>query len=108
MPVPIPINVSVSDIAFGGSAMKILPPMKEIPKDFPNRIKWEKIISDWFFDGLPEGTKIIVKSDIDKNKALSNIKCVLKSFQPKHEHKILGCAYLMSLWFDDIQFPDKK
>jgi hypothetical protein len=41
------------DAVFGGNkALEIMPKVKDIPTDYPNRKKWEKVMSDWFFLGL--------------------------------------------------------
>jgi hypothetical protein len=32
-----------------------------------------------------------------------HLKAIMGSFQPKHEHKTAGVAYLMSLWFEAVQ-----
>lgn len=39
--------------------------------------------------------------DCDANDALANIQTALRSFEPKHEHKMAGVAYLMSMWLED-------
>lgn len=36
------------------------------------------------------------KKNIDPEKTVRHIQTILSSFQPKHEHKIAGCAYLRS------------
>lgn len=105
----LPINISKPDVVWGGKVNEILPPYNEIPDEFKSRYgKWNKIFSDWFFKGLPEGTNFIPKPDINKDLAIANIYCVMKSWAPKHEHKEAGVAYLMSLWFEDIQIPVTK
>jgi hypothetical protein len=102
-----PKKVSGVEMTFGGGTKKLLPPMCDIPEEFdlPGNTKWNKIISMWFFQGLPPETKFIPKDGIDSNDALRHIAAILRSFEPKHEHKESGCAYLMSLWFDDVIIP---
>ena len=101
-----PKDVKDIDIAFG-SIEGLLPPYDKIPKEFQHgkNNKWNKVVSQWFFMGLPQGTAFIPKKDIDKNKALRHIKAILSSFEPSTEHKESGCAYLLSLWFEDIKIP---
>ena len=102
-----PMPVNMIDVAFGGHAMEILPPWEQIPDEFKHGYtKWNKIASRWYFRGLPKGTEFKCKPGIDKTPALANIQCALSSFEPKHEHKEAGVAYLMSLWFDDIVIPE--
>ena len=94
----LPIPVSDVDMAFGGKAMEILPPMDAIPAEFQRgNSEWNRFISDWFFRGLK--TYPEPREGVDFELALKNLKCVIGSFEPKHEHKEAGAAYLASLWF---------
>jgi len=97
--------VSDMDIICGGNIEELLPPMQDIPSEFgimkPN--KWSRFISDWFFCGI-EDVKLAPKDGVDPVRAIRHIKAIMSSFEPKHEHKEAGCAYLMSLWFDDVQY----
>lgn len=95
----IPVQVSSIDMAFGGKAMELLPPYKEIPEEFKRGSHpASKFASDWFFKGLSAKPK--AKPGIDLDLALCNIQACLTDFAPKHEHKIAGAAYLSNLWFD--------
>lgn len=99
-----PQVVSELDVAFGGDIKKLLPPMKEIPKEFTQFSNpWVACISTWFFSGLNH-PKFTMKLGVDQRAALSHIKAVLGSFDPPHEHKEAGCAYLASLWFEKIEW----
>ena len=94
----LPIPVSDVDIAFGGKAMQILPPISAIPEEFHNYSnQWNRFVSGWFFDGLKRYP--VPREGVDLNLALRNLACVIGSFEPKHEHKEAGAAYLASLWF---------
>lgn len=103
-----PQPVNDANLAFGGNMAVLLPSWSEIPEEFKdNNNKWVKVFSHWFFEGLGKGTKFDVKEGIDGNAALRHLAAVMCSFEPKHEHKEAGCAYLMSQWFNDI-IPAKK
>ena len=93
-------GVTVIDLAFGPRNLKeFLPPMDEIPEEFDSMNNpWNRLVSTWFFSGLNQAPK--AKEGIDGRAALAHIKTILGSFEPKHEHKTAGCAYLMSLWFE--------
>ena len=94
----LPIPVSDVDVAFGGKAMQILPPISEIPDEFQNYSnEWNRFVSSWFFGGLKRYP--VPREGVDFDLALRNLMCVIGSFQPKHEHKGAGAAYLASLWF---------
>lgn len=48
-------DVSDLDMAFGGEAMKLLPPMAEIPDDFKHMTnKWVRIVSNGSLSGCPK------------------------------------------------------
>jgi hypothetical protein len=95
----VPVEVTGLDMAFGGKAMKILPAYKEIPDEFKRgKHPARDFASNWFFKGLSEKPK--AKPGIDRDLALANLKACLVDFEPKHEHKVDGVAYLASLRFE--------
>jgi len=93
----------------GGIWQKLLPPYSEIPEEFKchNRpTKWNTFFNDMFFNGI-SNLRLAPKEGIDGGKALRRIRAIAASFEPKHEHKESGIAYLMSQWFDDVKY-DKR
>jgi hypothetical protein len=64
------------ELAFG--SIKHLPPMSEIPDRFSvgSNTFQNEFIAIWFFMGL-------------------------RSFEPKHEHKETGAAFLLFEWFEE-------
>lgn len=105
----LPQPVDKIEMAFGGDMAKLLPDYKTvIPDEFKgNGNKWNKIFSTWFFSGLSKDTEFYPKEGIKLDEAIAHLRAIMASWQPKHEHKESGCAYLMSLWFDDIVIPKK-
>jgi anti-sigma factor ChrR (cupin superfamily) len=94
-----PIRVTKADTVLGGRVDEILPPMAAIPKEFHSMSnQWAKWQADWFYSGLKRLP--VPKEGIDLNMAMGNLAAVQGSFEPKHEHKSAGVAYLASLWFD--------
>ncbi|HBP6412530.1 TPA: hypothetical protein L6B01_29150 [Pseudomonas aeruginosa] len=97
----LPIAVSRTDVVFGGKAMQILPPYSDIPDEFKRGgNEWTKWQSDWFYGGLKQMPT--AKEGIDLDLAMQNLACAQGSFEPKHEHKAAGVAYLASLWFKHL------
>ena len=93
-----PIEISAAEVAFGGKAMQILPPYSAIPDEFKHGDNlWVKWSGDWFFNGLDRYP--VANEGVDLNLAMRNLSAVQRSFEPKHEHKEAGVAYLASLWF---------
>ena len=101
-------KVSDSDLQFGGRIDELLPQQSKIPEIFKKGrgTKWNDITSKWFYNGL-KNVKFIPKEGVETNKALRHIKAILSSWEPKHEHKEAGVAYLLSQWFEDIIY-DKE
>jgi len=96
------IEGSDLDMAFGGKAMEILPPYDAIPAEFKKLQgnKWIEFVSDMFFHG---GTfHATPKPGIDESKVWRMFKACIGSFEPQHEHKIAGLAFMLSEFFEDI------
>jgi hypothetical protein len=78
----------------------LLPPWKEIPDEFHDwGNPWQKLAAAWFSRGLAR--PLAFKGHIDGAAAMRHLRACLGSFQPKHEHKMAGVAYLLSLWCAD-------
>lgn len=101
----VPKEVTDLDMAFGGSSADFLPALDEIPDEFRrhNGTKWNKIVCDWFFAGLKDCVSH-PKDGIDAKNAWRHMSSAMRSFEPQHEHKEAGVAYLMSLWFDEVTY----
>ena len=107
----LPVSVSSVNMVFGGDIEKLLPKYEDVPEEFKSGSyshKWIKLFNTWFMQGLPENTDFIPKEGIDPKAALRHIAAIMRSWEPKHEHKEAGCAYLLSLWFSDVIIPEKK
>lgn len=97
-----------ADIVFGGGIKELMPAYSDIPEEFKSRSnKWTKVVSDWFYSGLKE-VVWTPKEGIDKEDALRHIKAVMGSWEPKHEHKMAGCAFLLSEFFEDVTYAKAK
>lgn len=94
-----PQEVKDVDLAFGGSIADLMPAYSVIPTEFKSRNHpWNQVVQEWFFKGL-KGT-LVPKEGIDLALATRHLKAIMASWAPKHEHKMAGVAYLMSLWFE--------
>jgi len=96
-------GVTGLDVAFGPKDIKeYLPEYEKVPEKFKEgQTPQNKLFSKWFFAGLPNGDMLVAKPGISKREALAHIKVGMSSFEPKHEHKEAGCAYLLSEWFEE-------
>lgn len=83
--------------------IKHLPAYAIIPDRFKRSVDpYAQFISNWFFDGLKadDMARITPRQGVDRDRALVAIKAILGSFEPQHEHKEAGCAFLLHQWFD--------
>lgn len=96
-----PSPVTALDLAFPANVMHLMPEWADIPQECKQwSYPFAKIASMWFFEGLPKGFSMKPRDRIDPTQAMRHLRCILGSFEPKHEHKIAAVAYLMSLWFE--------
>lgn len=103
-----PVKVTDADLAFGGDMSDLLPSMSEIPENFKyENTEWNKIVADWFYYGL-KNVKWYPKEGIDPKDAVSHVQAILGSYEPKHEHKVAGVAYLLSEFFEKIEYERAK
>ena len=99
-----PRKVTEVELAFGGDIKQLIPCMEQIPDKFKTpEEKWNLVAADWLFGGL-KGSKWTPKDGINEKDALRHIRAVLVSHEPKHEHKMAGCAYLMDQFFLDVKY----
>lgn len=78
----------------------LLPPWESIPEAFRRgRDPWCKAVHKWFFEGLKKGA-LRARDGVDQGAALAHCSSIMRSFEPRHEHKIAGVAFLCSLWFE--------
>jgi len=95
--IPVP-ELTQADVIFGN--IKHMPSYDSVPDEFKKgHNPYCRMVSKWFYSGL-NSDDLIVKEGIDKTKALAALRAIIGSFEPKHEHKEAGAAYLMSQWFD--------
>lgn len=95
-----PQAVSDAMLAFPADVLEMMPAYEDIPKRFKSSSDpFVRVQRDWFFSGLPNGFPLKPVDGVDLNEAIRHLSVIQGSFQPKHEHKQAGVAYLMSLWF---------
>ena len=60
--------------------------------------------SKWFYIGLKlEEWQLVPKDGIKTNEALQHVNVCLRSWSPKQEDKLLGCAVLMNTFFTKVE-----
>ena len=98
-------EVSLLDVTMGN--IKHLPRWDSIPEEFQdNRHPLCKVMQSLFFEGgRMSDHGYFPKEGVDAGKATAALGAILSSFEPKHEHKIAGAAYLASQWFEKRAKP---
>ena len=92
-------------LVFPAGITHLLPEMKDIPMSFRGN-RWRDLASRWFFNGL-EGVSFTPKVGVDPEKALRHVGACLGCYEFEHNHKMAGCAFLLSEWFETFVYPDK-
>jgi hypothetical protein len=93
--------------AFPGHLDRLLPPLESIPEDYrlgwTGHNEWTRFVNAWFDIGWPTNVNVYERPDVDAEAAFRHLHTIMRSFEPKHEHKIAGVAWLMSRWFAAIR-----
>ena len=105
-------EVTDIDIAFGTTDH--LPYWDDLPEDFRRQWHWRThpfcgpINELWHAGGKLTDHGLQPKPGVDEEKAMRVIAAHLRSFRPKHEHKIAGVAYMASQWFAPSPPPQES
>lgn len=101
----LPQVVDPADYAFPALIGFLSPDPADIPDEFwhggssPRGVTWNGFMRAWFFGSLPKDAGFWLRDGVDGELALRHLSTILRSFEPKHEHKEAMVAYLASLWF---------
>ena len=99
-----PKVISDLQMAFPATLGQLLPPWDSIPEEFQRgHTPWNRFVGQWFFTGWPQDKDLHQREDVDGELAFRHLYTILRSFEPKHEHKEAAVAWLMSRWFDRIE-----
>lgn len=83
---------------------KLLPAIKDIPEEFMSGYhELEDVVQGMFFSGKGKSLEdfgLTPKEGVDLKLVMPILNACLSSFEPSHEHKISGVAYMLSEWFD--------
>lgn len=100
-----PVEISDVLLAFPAHVVgSLLPKWEDMPEEFRReRSEWCTLVNDWFHCGLKDDKVPKVKPEFDEMLVWRHLKACMGSFEPAHEHKVAGVAYLMSLWMQPIE-----
>jgi hypothetical protein len=102
-----PTEVTDLDLAFpAGVIGKLLPEWDKIPAEYKKSTHPAvKLAEAWFYTGLSKDAEFEPRPNIDFKKAIRHISVVMRSYEPKQEHKMAGVAYLLDSFFEKL--PNK-
>jgi hypothetical protein len=99
-----PKPVIDGDLAFPAHVIgNYLPLEEDIPKDFWKSSNRFNKMSEAIFFGDATNWEFRIEKGIKLKLLYPHITACLMSSEPKHEHKIAGIAYLLSLWCSEIE-----
>lgn len=100
-----PHKFSDVDRAFPAHVLEHMPKMEDIPAKYRRHSQdaIDRLFYKMFYGGFQGNPSFHPAPDIDAGEAWRHIDCILRSFQPKHEHKEAAVKYLVSLWFTKIE-----
>lgn len=96
-----PIEVNDVLLAFPGSVAHLMPDYDSIPDLFKRRNSWSDTFGELFFNENKNNIGLIPMQGIEPHLAWRHLSCILRSYEPKHEHKEAACCYLLDAWFVD-------
>lgn len=94
---PTQVNATTQvQVAWGTT--DLLPPLEEIPQEFHSsaNIHHQIVAAIFYGSPLPDGD-VTVRDGFAQDRMVDCVRAHLKSWGPKHEHKMAGVAYMLSL-----------
>lgn len=93
------------EAAFPTTVEGFIPKWEDIPEELKRGAGcWEiQLFNDWFFKGL-KSLEMSARENVDAKLAMRHIHYVMTSFEPSHEHKEAGVAFLLREWFTEAKW----
>lgn len=85
---------SVTDVEIAFGTTRLLPEIEQIPIEFMLGNAYTEL-SERLFTGRPISGEIALKDGVKPDKLNRAVRAHLRSFDPKHEHKIAGVGLLI-------------
>jgi hypothetical protein len=97
-----PVEISDVTLAYPAKVTgTLLPLLSDIPQEFKDELsEWCAFASRWFSAGAPYVPK--VKEGLDEKLVWRHLQACMHSYEPDHNHKLRGVAYLLSLWCEPL------
>ena len=92
---------TITDVEMVFGTVKLLPPYEVVPEAFKRGNNYTRLMDCLFSEQPVPGGEIVFRQGLDDPAAPAALNRVvmshLRSYEPKHEHKIAGLGYLVSL-----------
>lgn len=89
---------AITDVEVAFGTTKLLPKMEQIPADFKERgddLIYFQIVNSLFCGTpLPKGN-VVFNEGFEQGKVVRAARAHIASWEPKHEHKTIGVAYML-------------
>lgn len=93
--IPEQINsITAAELAF--ATERLLPAWEDIPEEFKMGNLYTQLVEALFYQQEIPACTISLKEGVEPEMLNRCIRAHLKSFGPKHEHKIAGVGYMLS------------
>ena len=105
-----PHEFSKAELVFPTTVDGYLPEMAELPAEFKGTASPAcEFVSRMFYGSppVPANVQFHAAEGISAEQAYNHLQYVLRSWEPKHERKMAGAAYLISIWFTKIVAPNE-
>lgn len=107
-----PLDVKLINRSLSAQKIReiLLPSMETIPSVFKEysgkEACWCRAIDDFFFHGATK-LRIIGNNGITQQQIVGHLREILPNRSYQHEHKVAGCAWLLSLWVVTMTYQTK-
>lgn len=86
-----------------GARLNEYPKYRDIPEFYRN-FSAQSVAGNLFFSGGKLANhKLKLRENVDSNEFYSALKSYLSSFEPKHEHKMSACSWLIAECTEEIK-----
>lgn len=112
----LPVDVDDVDVAFPAGVRHLMPDptvlrgANDSGRDYCDmnaRDEWARFWSEAFFSGVSD-IKLQPRDDIDQKVAWRHLRCILGSYEPKHEHKEGALRFLSERWFASVKWKSAE
>lgn len=101
---------SITDIEYALGTTKFLPSVDDIPREFKSQYGnvFTKIAESLFSGSKPPDVDLTMHDGFDQELVSRCVLAHLRSWAPKHQHKIAGVGFMISLTMCEVGSEDNS